>query len=519
MTVCRVMGTETEYGVLAPGRPDENAMALSGRVVRAYAESVGLHHVSHGWDYLDESPLDDARGWRHERAAADPSQLTDEWGADPTVSNVVLSNGARLYVDHAHPEYSAPETLTPRDAVIWDRAGEVIMARAADLLAGDVPPEATEFDPRHGPAVGLYKNNTDGKGSSYGFHENYLVPRGTPFSRIVDDLTGFFVARPLICGAGRVGIGQFSDEPGYQISSRADFFETLVGLETTARRPIINTRDEPHAQRKLHRRLHVIVGDATFADVAGLVRMGATSLVLQMIEAGGLDEFGASGLRLADPLAAMRALSHDPTLRTTVETADGRRMRGLDILWAYYEVVRAHLDRGEHDADDQDTVEVLSRWEDLLTRLGGDVMSARTHVDWVAKLALLEGYRARDGLDWSDPRLVAIDIQWSDVRTGKGLARRLEERGALERLVSQDLVAAAVTTPPVDTRAWFRGECVRRYGAQLTSASWDSLVFNAGPGTEPRRLVTLDPRRGTKAHSQALLDRCPDAMALLDELG
>ncbi len=516
MSARRVMGTETEYGVLVPGHPKENPMVLSGRVVRGYAESLGQRHVSHRWDYLDESPLDDVRGWRMDRAQADPSQLTDEWGADPTVSNVVLSNGARLYVDHAHPEYSAPETLSPRDAVRWDRAGELIMARAAEVIGIDPPPGTPEFDPRHGPAVALYKNNTDGKGSSYGFHENYLLSRATPFSRVVNDLTGFFVARPLLCGAGRVGIGQFSEAPGYQISSRADFFETLVGLETTVRRPIINTRDEPHAHRAKHRRLHVIVGDATFADVAGLVRMGSTSLVLGLIEAGGLDEFGGGHLRLLDPLAAMHALSHDPTLTATVETVEHRRVTGLELLWGYYELVQAYLERTGEGLD-EDTVEVLDRWEDLMTRLGTDLMSARTHIDWVAKLALLEGYRQRDGLAWGDPRLVAIDLQWSDVRPGKGLARRLEDRGALERLIPAPDVESAVSTPPDDTRAWFRGECVRRYGARLTSASWDSLVFEGDREQPGRRLLTMDPLDGTRARCEALLDRCTDATALLAE--
>ena len=223
---------------------------------------------------------------------------------------MVLTNGARLYVDHAHPEYSAPETTTPRDAVIWDRAGELIAAHAIELLAGEAPEGSPAGDPRHGDPVVLYKNNTDGKGASYGFHENYLMTRETPFERIVTDLTPFFVARPLICGAGRVGIGAQSGSPGYQISSRADFFEQRVGLETTFRRPIINTRDEPHATPERYRRLHVIVGDATFADVAGLVRMGATSLVLGMIEAGGLDV----GVALANPVEAMHTVSHDPSL-------------------------------------------------------------------------------------------------------------------------------------------------------------------------------------------------------------
>jgi hypothetical protein len=294
-----------------------------------------------------------------------------------------------LYVDHAHPEYSAPEVTNPRDAVVFDRAGELVAAYAMDLLAGEAPEQAPANDPRHGDPVVLYKNNTDGKGASYGFHENYLMTRETPFERIVTDLTPFFVARPLICGAGRVGIGAESGVAGFQISSRADFFEQRVGLETTFRRPIINTRDEPHATAERYRRLHVIVGDATFADVAGLVRMGATSLVLGMIEAGGLAAYGVRGgdLMPHDPVAAMHVLSHDPTLRATVRTESGRTITGLQLQWAYYQLVQGHLARSTGGEVDPATAEVLLRWEDLLTRLEADPMSAASLVDWVAKLA------------------------------------------------------------------------------------------------------------------------------------
>lgn len=518
--VGRIMGTETEFGISVPGRPDANPMVNSGRVVQAYAQAHGHRHLAHQWDYVGESPLADARGWSMDRKLAHPSMLTDEWALDPTVANVILTNGARLYVDHAHPEYSAPEVTNPRDALTWDRAGELVAAHAIELLGLDAPDTAPQSDPRHGDPVVLYKNNTDGKGASYGYHENYLMSRDTPFERIVTDLTPFFCSRLLICGAGRVGIGPNSDVPGYQVSSRADFFEQRVGLETTFRRPIINTRDEPHANPERYRRLHVIVGDATFADVAGLVRMGATSLVLGLIEAGGLAAYGVSvaDLTPADPVAAMHTLSHDPTLTATVRTESGRTITGLQLQWAYYQLVQSDLARRLGGEVDPATAEVLLRWEDLLTRLEADPLSARTTVDWVAKLALLQGYRDRDGLAWDDPRLAAIDIQWSDLRPGKGLARRLESAGRLERLTSEDQVRAAVATPPEDTRAWFRGECLRRYGDAVVAASWDSLVFDAPGHGALQRVATLEPLRGTRARTAELLDRCPDVTTLLDEL-
>ncbi|HNI70567.1 MAG TPA: proteasome accessory factor PafA2 family protein, partial [Marmoricola sp.] len=244
MTVHRVMGTETEFGISVVGSPHANPMVASTRLVNAYATST-LKARRARWDFEEETPLRDARGYELSRTLADPSQLTDE---DLGLANVILTNGARLYVDHAHPEYSTPECTNPRDVVLWDKAGEMIALDAARLAS--VPDQ---------PDLVLYKNNTDNKGASYGAHENYLVKRETPFSDLVRHLIPFFVSRQVVCGAGRVGIGQDGTQTGYQISQRADFFEVEVGLETTLKRPIINTRDEPHADPEKYRRLHVII--------------------------------------------------------------------------------------------------------------------------------------------------------------------------------------------------------------------------------------------------------------------
>jgi Pup amidohydrolase len=266
MSVRRVMGTEVEYGISVAGQPMANPMVASSQVVNAYA-SATVRARRARWDFEEESPLRDARGFDMSRQVADASQLTDE---DIGLANIILTNGARFYVDHAHPEYSTPEVTTPLDIVKWDKAGEQVLLDAS-IRASQMP---------GGSPILLYKNNTDNKGASYGAHENYLMRRSTPFGDIVRQLTPFFVSRQVICGAGRVGIGQDGQEHGFQISQRADYFEVEVGLETTLKRPIINTRDEPHADPEKYRRLHVIIGDANLAEISTYLKVGTTALVL-----------------------------------------------------------------------------------------------------------------------------------------------------------------------------------------------------------------------------------------------
>lgn len=496
------MGLETEFGISVPGDPMANPMFLSGQVVSVYAAAHGIRSNQSSWDYAFEDPLRDARGWQLDRQNADPSQLTDV--EDPTLANVVLPNGARYYVDHAHPEYSSPEVTLPRDAVIWDRAGDGIALESVRLLA-ERPGQ---------PPVNLYKNNADGKGQSYGTHENYLMPRRTPFPAIVKHLIPFFVTRQVVCGAGRVGIGVDSRGAGFQLSQRADFFETEVGLETTLKRPIINTRDEPHSVADRYRRLHVIIGDANHLDVASLLKVGTTSLVLGMIESGHLTDDWS----IRRPVAALQRISHDPTLTETVELVDGRTVTALDLQWMYLEAARAWLDGRADDPEPEATDEVMTWWAEVLTRLGADPMSCAGLLDWVTKLQLLEGYRSRDGMAWDDHRLAAVDLQWADVRPEKGLVHRLRDRGRTHDLVTPAEVRAAQGTPPEQTRAWFRGTCVRRFAPHVFSASWDSVVFDVPGQASLQRVPILEPERGTRDQVGALLETSTDVEQLLREL-
>lgn len=488
MTVSRIMGLETEYGVLRPGDVKTTPMTLSGEVVMAYAQSIGLAAAQSQWDYLDESPLTDARGYDVAREVAHPSQLTD--AVDPSFANVVLPNGARWYVDHAHPEYSGPECTTPHQAVLYDRAGDAIAEQAVRLLAED-----------ERGVTALYKNNTDGRGASYGTHENYLLRRDVPFANVVAGLTPFLIARNVMIGSGRVGIGTESDVPGFQLTQRADFFEAEVGLETTFRRPIINTRDEPHADSEKYRRLHVIVGDANMSEVATLMKLGMTSLVLGALEADALPTIAVQA-----PVGALKKVSHDVSLHQQLTLTDGRCVTALDILEIYRDAVARWLETAADDPTPQETSDIMHRWTHLLDGLRTDPFSVAGSVEWIAKYQLLEGYRARHRLAWDDARLRALDIQFTDVRGEKSLARALERRGNLARTTTDADVARAIATPPETTRAWTRGQAVQQFGDDLAQASWDSLVVRTREPREYIRIRMPEPFLATKALTEGWFD-------------
>jgi Pup amidohydrolase len=495
------MGTEIEYGISVPGDPTANPVLTSTQVVLAYAAAAELPRARRArWDYEVESPLRDARGFDLGATGVPHSDPElDDLGA----ANVILTNGARLYVDHAHPEFSTPEVTNARDAVIWDKAGERVMEEAA-MRAATVPGSQR---------LQLYKNNIDGKGASYGSHENYLMARSTPFTAVIAGLTPFFVSRQVIVGSGRVGIGPTGDEAGFQLSQRSDYIEVEVGLETTLKRGIINTRDEPHADADKYRRLHVIIGDANLAEYSTYLKLGTTAAVLDVIESG----HRFDDLRLAEPVRAVHQISRDPTLKQLVELTDGRKLTGLDIQRVYFERAAAHVEDTMGADADRTTVDLLRTWGEVLDALGRDPAECANLLDWPAKLRLLEGYRARDGLQWSSPQLQLVDLQYTDVRLDKGLYNRLVARGSMKRLVTEEEVRAAITNPPTDTRAFFRGRCLERYPAEVAAASWDSVIFDLGRESLVR-IPTLEPLRGTRAHVGQLLDDSPTAQELVDAL-
>ena len=492
MAIPKVMGIETEYGISSPGNADFNPVLASSLLINGYAGS--LRRIR--WDYEQESPLRDARGF-------EPVQEREGSDEDLGLANVILPNGARYYVDHAHPEYSTPECASARELVVHDKAGERILERSIILAQETLPP---------GVRINVYKNNTDGKGNSYGTHENYLVHRPTPFARIVRDLMPFFVTRQVFTGAGKVGIeGSRPDAEGpvYQLTQRADFFEAEVGLETTLKRPIINTRDEPHADPEKYRRLHVIIGDANMCEVATYLKLGTTAIVLKMIEDEVLPD-----LSLRNPVAALHSISRDPGLRTTVEMTDGRRLTAIELQWEYLDHAKTYVKEQDATAEN---LEVLNRWESTLASLEEDPSTLSAQLDWVAKLQLLEAYRERDRLEWDNPKLALVALQYHDVRRDKGLYHRLVKTGKVERLVSEAEIEAAIDAPPEDTRAFFRGECIRRFPEAITAASWDSLIFDTG-AEALQRVPMREPLRGTREMTESLFSGAPTAAELVAAL-
>jgi proteasome accessory factor A len=492
VAVKKVCGIETEYGIHHLG--GDNPVSSSSMLVSAYVADLERA----GWDFEDESPGNDARGYTRE-GAMPPAVETH-------LVNAVLTSGARYYVDHAHPELSTPECSDALELVRYDKAGEEVLRRSMVAVNRILP---------DGQRITVYKNNSDSKGNSYGCHENYLMDRALPFARLADQVTSHFVTRQVYTGAGKVGSeagGSHAREVTYQISQRSEFFEETIGLETTLKRPIVNTRDEPHADPKRYRRFHVIVGDANLCEVATFLKVGTTALVLSMIED---DALGNVELRLSRPVQAIRQISYDLSMREPVELVDGRTAGALDIQWELHRLARKYADERGLDSVGGEGVgrEILRRWEEVLHGLETDPSAVARQVDWAAKLQLIEAYRDRHGIGWDDHRLAALDLQYHDLRPERSLFARLDA----ERLVEEESVMAAVVQPPRSTRAYFRGECLRRFPGAVNSANWDSLVFDVGTGPL-QRVPMMDPLRGTAEHTEALLDGSTSASELLERL-
>ena len=487
----RILGTETEFGIAARHSESVDPVSTSLLLINQYPYLPSTRIL---WDYEHENPLLDVRGFEvegeRERPGPDYNRLL----------NKVLANGGRLYVDGAHPEYSTPECTHARDVVIYEKAGDRILRQCCEAAA-------RMKEPSH---LVLFRNNTDGKGNSYGYHENYLVDRLVPFETLMKHLIPFFVTRQIYAGSGKVGAENRMPPAPYQISQRADFFETLVDLNTMVKRPIINTRDEPHADSAKYRRLHVIVGDANMAETSTYLKVGVTAMVLMMIEEKGpLPE-----IELEDPVRSIKEVSRDIGLKSPIRLSDGRKFTAVEIQRLYLEAAHRYFERSEADPETRD---VLKKWESVLDRLEQDPMQLSRELDWVIKLELIRSYREKKKCGWDDSRLAMMDLQYHDLRSGKGLYAALEKDRYVDRITTDREIEQAEQNPPTDTRAYFRGTCLKKFPKEVYAASWSSILFDIG-NTTIKKVPLMEPLRGTQSLTGSLLESARSVEEVLSRL-
>jgi proteasome accessory factor A len=487
-----LMGSETEFGISSLDPSEQNHITNSLRLVGFCPDLPSPECI---WDYLGENPLLDLYGRRLEGEREDPDLYSNR------ALNKPLQNGGRLYVDGAHPEYSTPEVTDPLDLVRYECAGEWIVDRCRQMVDRISP----------GRGFALYKNNSDGKGNSYGYHENYLVPRSLPVDILVAGLVPYLITRQVFCGAGKVGAEH--DRPGvaFQMSQRADFFETLADINTMVRRPLFNTRDEAHADREKWLRLHVIPGDSNMSQVSTFLKVGTMALVLRLIE----DDALGSPPQPVEPVEAFWCISRDLTLRHEVRLKSGGTMTALGIQRWYLEQVQAYA--REHPLPGS-FPEVIQRWEAVLNALENDPLSPDREVDWVIKHTMIDSYLRHKGLGWDSPKAKAMDIRYHDLDPANGLFFSLRRRDWVSHLVGPEEIANAAKSAPEDTRAWFRGQCLSRFGKAVYGVSWSSVMLDVGD--EVRRIPTVHPHRGTRKIAESLFDACDTAgelVALLEQ--
>jgi len=399
------------------------------------------------------------------------------WGRS---SNVFLENGARLYLDvGSHPEYATPECDSLYDVVAHDKAGERILEGLLRSAEQRLEEEGIRGQ------IYLFKNNTDSAGNSYGCHENYLVGRQGDFQRIIDTLIPFFVTRQIYAGAGK--LLQTARGTVYCLAQRAEHIWEGISSATTRSRPIINTRDEPHADAERYRRLHVIAGDSNMSEWVTYVKVGTTAALIQMLE----DDVVFRDLTLENPIRAIREVSHDITCKRRVRLANGRELSALDVQWEYLERAMRYARTSGFPPEVERAVEM---WEYVLTGLEKDPMSLHRELDWVAKYRLIEQYRSKHDLAVASPRLALLDLAYHDVTRERGLYYVLERKGLMERVVTDDSVTTAMTNPPATTRARLRGEFIKAAKARKRdfTVDWVHLKLN---DQAQRTVLCKDPFR------------------------
>ena len=508
----RLFGIETEYGITLENEAHIDAVKESIELIKSYRKE----DFRPMWDYGGEDPFRDERGFRAKTLSNHPDEKEAEkrdrrhnLSFAEIKSDRILGNGARLYNDHAHPEYSTPECSSLFNLVAHDKAGERILQRCAETRSENL-----------GKRVLLYKNNTDFHGHSYGCHDNYLMAREVPFEYLKESILPFFVTRQIFAGAGKLGIETEAGlaTPGhFQLAQRSDFFHVEASIDTMHQRPIFNTRDEPHADATKYRRLHGIVGDANMSEYATALKVGTTALVIALIEARQIP----MKLALANPIDAIKTISHDQGYRWLVTTAEGKTMSAIDHQREYLALAQKHFGQ---DAVAQESVPselspfefdwVLTEWEDTLNMLEREPMALTDRLDWVAKKWLLETFAEEENLDWDDPWLQSLDLEYHNVHQEEGLFYGIPMR----RVVTDEQIAAAIHAPPNGTRAYFRGNAVNRFSESIKAIQWDSITFRVNGRPVAVDMDALADAEIASRYNTAL-DESPNVETLIKKLG
>jgi proteasome accessory factor A len=462
------------------------------------------------WNYALENPRLDMRGFEVDELRNDKDEMEhlqrDRQRKIPLKdlkSDLLIHNGARLYNDHTHPEFSTPECYDLFGLLAFDRAGERILLQCAQLRTAT----------RGGGVVRLYKNNTDFEGHSYGAHENFLIRRDIAFEKVIEVLLPFVVTRQIYAGAGKVGVEQDTraEAASYQLAQRSDFFEVITSVDTMQRRPLINSRDEPHADPAHWRRLHLIFGDANMSEWATTLKVGALALVLDLLEADKAPVF-----ELADPVGALKHISRDRDRQWPLALAGGTFTSALEVQAAYLDAARA-LAQGR----DAETDWVLAEWQRALDALGGDAQELLGLCDWVTKKWLLDAFAESEGLDWEKPDdrawLQSQDLEYHNIDPQEGLYLMLEQQGQVTRLLKEEEVLRAMVVPPPDTRAYFRGVALEKFSAEVVSLNWDSIEFKVDGRVEVVDLKTCVDIE-TAAYYNGALDAAQSVGELLKKL-
>lgn len=501
----RLFGIETEYGITLEDAEQIDTVKESIELIKCYQREQFLPK----WDYKGEDPFKDERGFRAKHLNNHPDEEEEEKKDKERFANQpersfreiksdrILINGARLYNDHAHPEYSTPECQSLFDLVAHDKAGERILQECAERRSQEL-----------GERVILYKNNTDFYGHSYGCHDNYLMDRDVPFDYLKTSILPFFITRQIFAGAGKIGIETEAGlaTPGhFQLTQRADFFHVEASVDTMHKRPIVNTRDEPHADPAKYRRLHGIVGDANMSEYATALKVGTTTLVIELIEQRLIPETCA----IANPIDTIKLISHDQTYRWMLQKVDGKMISAIDHQREFLEIAQKHL-----ASQNSETDWVLTQWEQTLDALENNPMDLTDRIDWVAKKWLLETFVESEEIEWDDPWLQSIDLEYHNINVEEGLFYGLP----MQNVVTDEQIQAAMHTPPADTRAYFRGKSLNKFEDAVKTVQWDSISFDIKGKTVTVNMNSLANPEIAQKYNEAL-DLSPNPQTLVEKLG